>query len=462
MRIFRRGGAAASSGVGAREQAGRERRGLAKLPCTKSPAPLQPHARGYSTPMPDQSSAAREHELLRQIAEPLDSLPEDPVRLTAEVEFPTALRGYDRLAVDAYVRRTSQLVAELQARTSPHAAIRRALERVGEEVAGILQRAHETAAEITAQSRREAEERLEVARREAEQIIAGAHERVKALDADADRIWEERERILADARELARQLAEVVESAAERLPGATSGEGTRERDVGEHAPFDVEGEGGEHPPSSAQGIEAASSMLGAADEEPAGAFGAFAGFEERAATADERELAEDEGLDQRTRPFDAQELEELGAERFDELGAERFGEEGESAAERFNEQEDSSAERSDGHEEPLDEYDELADEQPTIVVEPAPPAEHDSLAGRPSGVEDAGSPREVDGECDERTTETRPIEQEPPQDRGQALAPPPARAPFDFEAEGGSLPGCADPPGEGIAARHNLGARPTV
>ena len=82
-------------------------------------------------------------------------------------DFPVALRGYDRLAVDAYVQRTSQLVAELQATRSPEAAVRRALERVGEQISGILQRAHETAEEITAQSRREAEDRLEKSRVEA-------------------------------------------------------------------------------------------------------------------------------------------------------------------------------------------------------------------------------------------------------------------------------------------------------
>ena len=52
----------------------------------------------------------------------------------ADVDFPVVLRGYDRVAVDAYVRRASQLVAELNAGRSPQAAVRRALERVGEEV----------------------------------------------------------------------------------------------------------------------------------------------------------------------------------------------------------------------------------------------------------------------------------------------------------------------------------------
>src|SRR5436305_8481456 len=168
--------------------------------------------------MPDESTAANEHALLQEITAPLATLPDDPLPDVADVEFPIALRGYDRLAVDAYVKRTSQLVAELEATRSPEAAIRRALERVGEEVSGILQRAHEAAAQITAQSRSEAEDRLESARQEAAQIVARAEERVRELDAETDRIWAERHRIVEDTRELARELLTVTDSAADRFP----------------------------------------------------------------------------------------------------------------------------------------------------------------------------------------------------------------------------------------------------
>jgi len=170
--------------------------------------------------MPDQSSAASEHALLQEITAPLATLPDDPVPEVADVDFPLALRGYDRLAVDAYVRKTSQLVAELQATRSPEAAIRRALERVGEEVSGILQRAHETAEQITAQSRSEAEDRLDSARKEAAEIVSGAQSQVKELDAETDRIWAERHRIVEDTRELARQLLGLSDEAVERFPPA--------------------------------------------------------------------------------------------------------------------------------------------------------------------------------------------------------------------------------------------------
>jgi uncharacterized protein with HEPN domain len=167
--------------------------------------------------MPDQSSAATEHAILQEITAPLETLPDDAVA-AVHADFPVALRGYDRVAVDAYVKQTSRLVAELQATRSPEAAVRRALERVGEQISGILQRAHDTAEEITAQSRREGADRLEHARIEADEIVATAHQRVKDLDADTDRIWVERHRIVDDARELAQQLMLLADSAAERFP----------------------------------------------------------------------------------------------------------------------------------------------------------------------------------------------------------------------------------------------------
>jgi hypothetical protein len=175
--------------------------------------------------MPDQSSAATEHAILAEITRPLEALPEDPLAYV-DADFPMALRGYDRVAVDEYVRQTRQLVAELQATRSPEAAVRRALERVGEQISGILQRAHETAEMITAQSRAEAEDRLEQARQEAALIAEGAEQRVRELDADTDRIWLERQRIVADAEDLAAQLVALAKTAAERFPADADAEST--------------------------------------------------------------------------------------------------------------------------------------------------------------------------------------------------------------------------------------------
>ena len=167
--------------------------------------------------MPDQSYAATEHALLEEITGPLQRLAEEPLEL-APAEFPTAMRGYDREAVDEYVRYTERLVAELQAVRSPESAVRRALVRAGSQISGVLRRAHETAAEITAKSRSEAEDRLERARAEADELIDSAERRVRDLDADTDRIWLDRQRIMADAEDLSNQLLGLARQAGERFP----------------------------------------------------------------------------------------------------------------------------------------------------------------------------------------------------------------------------------------------------
>jgi len=175
--------------------------------------------------MPDEHHATTEHALLQEIAAPLAKLPDDPVSLAADPQFPVVLRGYDRAAVDAYVNQTTQLVAELHATHSPETAVRRALERVGEEISGILQRAHQAAEEVAARARAEAEQRLSSAGESAAQLTAQAEQRVRELDAETDRIWAERRRIVSDVNELAEKLAELAEAALQRFPSEETDEG---------------------------------------------------------------------------------------------------------------------------------------------------------------------------------------------------------------------------------------------
>ena len=85
---------------------------------------------------------------------------EDPVAEIASPAFRPAFRGYDRRSVDDYVRRVTEIIAELHASRSPRAAVKRALDRVGRETAGILQNARDTADEITVQSSQRAQERV--------------------------------------------------------------------------------------------------------------------------------------------------------------------------------------------------------------------------------------------------------------------------------------------------------------
>jgi cell division septum initiation protein DivIVA len=115
----------------------------------------------------------------------------DPLpREIRDPSFPGSVRGYDRRAVDLYVERVNRLIAELQVSGSPKAAVRHALERVGEQTSGILQRARETAEEITSGAREEADETTARARAEAEDIVADARreagEHIAGARAEAD------------------------------------------------------------------------------------------------------------------------------------------------------------------------------------------------------------------------------------------------------------------------------------
>jgi cell division initiation protein len=143
---------------------------------------------------------------------------EDELMELREPDFPVALRGYDREAVDAYVARVTQTIADLEARSSPQAAIKHALDQVGEETRGILERAHETADEINARSRAQAEERLQRAEAEAREAIATAQTQVRVMDADADEVWRERKRLIDDVRRVADELTELAEAAGRRFP----------------------------------------------------------------------------------------------------------------------------------------------------------------------------------------------------------------------------------------------------
>jgi DivIVA domain-containing protein len=180
------------------------------------------------------------------------------------VRFATAMRGYDREAVDEYVSRVNQVLAELQITAAPESAIRHALDQVTDETKGLLERAHETAEEITRRSRSQADDRLqratqeaqelqeaserearqvrddaahearevreaaakearevrEAAQREAREIREAAEARVRELEADAQAIIEERARLIGDLRELVRRLGEFADGAAGRYPSA--------------------------------------------------------------------------------------------------------------------------------------------------------------------------------------------------------------------------------------------------
>jgi DivIVA domain-containing protein len=120
------------------------------------------------------------------------------------VSFPGSVRGYDRASVDAYVEQVNAAIAELEIRSSPRAAVRHALEQVGEQTSGILQRARETAEEITTSARQEADDITGHAKAEAAEMIVHAGTEVDRAASEAEtvtaRATADAEAILAEAR----------------------------------------------------------------------------------------------------------------------------------------------------------------------------------------------------------------------------------------------------------------------
>jgi hypothetical protein len=179
-----------------------------------------------------------------------------------EADFPIALRGYERTAVDRYVKEARRVIAELELSGSPEAAVRNALDEVSEETSGLLQRAYETSEEIAARSRSKADDRIQQAEREAgalreaamsdarevreaaeretqelraaamrdaqemratakqevEKLRAETEARVQELERNAETVWRERRRVIDDMRAVAQEQLEIAEAAMARFP----------------------------------------------------------------------------------------------------------------------------------------------------------------------------------------------------------------------------------------------------
>jgi DivIVA domain-containing protein len=125
--------------------------------------------------------------------------------------FPNSVRGYDRTAVDAYLKRVNRVIAELEVSRSPQAAVRHALDRVGQQTIAVLQEARESADKLMAAARQEGEEARARAKEEAAKLVVNA-------SAEADRTKAESEQLLAATREQASDiLARARAEAAEKL-----------------------------------------------------------------------------------------------------------------------------------------------------------------------------------------------------------------------------------------------------
>jgi hypothetical protein len=134
-----------------------------------------------------------------------------------EANFPMVVRGYHRQTVDLFLAELLELVEGLESRQTREGVVQKALGELGEETAGILQRAHETADDITARSRAQADARLQRAEREAEILRRDADDYAEQVIADTRQLWEERQRLIEDIRQLADEVLGTADDAIERL-----------------------------------------------------------------------------------------------------------------------------------------------------------------------------------------------------------------------------------------------------
>ena len=125
-----------------------------------------------------------------------------------DVSFPVAVRGYDRRAVDAYIKRVNRVIAELKVRSSPPAAVRHALEEAEDKVQGLLAAARDAAEQITQSAQQEAEENTARAKTEAATLLVDT-------SAEADRIKAESSELVANAKREAESIVATAQSNAD-------------------------------------------------------------------------------------------------------------------------------------------------------------------------------------------------------------------------------------------------------
>src|SRR5919198_69365 len=125
------------------------------------------------------------------------------------VQFPVSVRGYDRDAVERYVKRVNRVIAELEVSRSPQAAVRHALDRVGKQTVAVLQEARESADKLMEAAREQGEAEKARAKEEAAKLVVNASD-------DADRTKAEADKVLADAKTEASQILATAQTEAAR------------------------------------------------------------------------------------------------------------------------------------------------------------------------------------------------------------------------------------------------------
>jgi hypothetical protein len=148
----------------------------------------------------------------------LESEPSEP---EATGRFPVGRFGYNRGAVDEYIAELEREIAGLRSELPGAMTINEEIERIGEQTASILVVAHDQAKETTRRAQEQADRCVADAASNAVTMTEQAKQRLLELDGETDAVWQERMRLLEDARTTGGALIALAEEAAERFPEET-------------------------------------------------------------------------------------------------------------------------------------------------------------------------------------------------------------------------------------------------
>ncbi len=135
--------------------------------------------------------------------------------------FPIGPLGYSRTAVDERIGALEEQITTLEQqrnRGEPTVSITEEIERLGEQTASILVVAHDQAHETTRMAQEQAERCIADATFNANALTAEAKRRLEEIDTETDVVWQERARLLDDARNVGLALIALAEEALERFP----------------------------------------------------------------------------------------------------------------------------------------------------------------------------------------------------------------------------------------------------
>jgi hypothetical protein len=135
-----------------------------------------------------------------------------------EPRFPISRHGYDRAFVDDHIAGLERELSELRTQRSLAAPVAVEIDRLGEQTSAVLRVAHEQAQQTVFRARAQAERLIADAEANAAAITDEGTRQLRRLDGDTDTVWQERDRLIQDVRDVANALATLAQSAADRFP----------------------------------------------------------------------------------------------------------------------------------------------------------------------------------------------------------------------------------------------------